>query len=265
MNKYKGYVNTEYLENASEVFKEIKIFSYDEMQIKSGDRVLDVGCGPGIDVVQLTKCVSESGKVFGVDHDQEMINDAESLAKSQNVLANVEFQAHDVATLPFESNYFDSCRSERVFMHLSDPLATLREMQRVTKPNGRVVVIDSDWSSLSIDCDLTDIENKLLQFYRDKVLISGYAGRSLYRFFRELGFSDIKIQIFPLFTSDLDIFSQLVRRKDVENLALEENVISKEELMLWREQLQQAADEKRFFSSMNVISVSGLVEPLHSI
>ena len=64
MNKYKGYVNTEYLENASEVFKEIKIFSYDEMRIKSGDSVLDVGCGPGIDVVQLTKCVSESGKVF---------------------------------------------------------------------------------------------------------------------------------------------------------------------------------------------------------
>ena len=257
MNKSKGYVNTEYLENASQVFKEIKKNSYDEMLIKPGDRVLDVGCGPGIDVVQLTKCVSESGKVFGVDHDQDMINDAESLAKSQNVLENVEFQAHDVVTLPFESNYFDSCRSERVFMHLPDPLATLREMHRVTKPNGRVVVIDSDWSSLSIDCELTDIENKLLQFYRDKVLISGYAGRSLFRFFRELGFSNIKIQIFPLFTSDMDVFSQLVRREAVENQAIEENVISKDELGLWRKQLRQAHEKNNFFGSMNVISVSG--------
>jgi len=257
MNNYEGYVNTEYLENASLVFKDIKKYSYEEMGVKANDRVLDVGCGPGIDVVNLTKYVSETGMVFGIDYDQKMIDDAQMLAKSEQVSGNVKFQAHDVATLPFESNYFDSCRSERVFMHLPDPLATLKEMQRVTKQNGRVVVVDSDWASLSIDCHLTETENKLLQFYRDKILISGYAGRSLFRFFRELGFSDIKIKIFPLFTSDLDVFSQLVRREVIEDHALAASVISKDELVIWRDQLQQAADENRFFSSMNVILVSG--------
>ena len=256
MNSYKGYVNKEYLENASQVFKDIKKFSYEEMEVKQGDRVLDVGCGSGIDLVQLTEYVSESGMVIGVDQDQEMIDNAKILTESKNVSSNVELYVHDVSTLSFESNYFDSCRSERVFMHLNDPLATLKEMHRVTKPNGRIVVIDSDWSSLSIDCELTDIENKLLQFYRDKVLISGYAARSLFRFFRALCFSDIKIQIFPLFTSDLGVFSQLVQSEVIENHALKANVISKDELLLWREQLQQAADENRFFSSMNVICVS---------
>lgn len=257
MNNYQGYVNKDYLENASQVFKDIKRYSYEEMRIKSGHQVLDVGCGPGIDVVQLTECVSNSGFVFGIDLDQVMIKHAKILAESQKVSARVELQAHDVATLPYESHYFDSCRSERVFMHLDDPLATLIEMHRVTKPNGRVVVIDSDWSSLSIDCDYPAIENKLFQFNKDKLLTNGDAGRSLFRFFRKIGFADIKVNIFPLFTSNLNVFSQLVKREAFEDQALAANVISKEELEKWREQLQQAADNNHFFSSMNVISVSG--------
>jgi ubiquinone/menaquinone biosynthesis C-methylase UbiE len=257
MNNYQGYVNKAYLENASQVFNEIKQFSYDEMRISSGNQVLDVGCGPGIDVVQLTKYVTEAGKVFGVDHDKEMIENAKNLSESENVADRVELNAQDVTTLSFESDFFDSCRSERVFMHLENPLAALKEMHRVTKPKGRVVVIDSDWSSLSIDSNLVDTENTLLQFYRNKVLTSGYAGRSLFRLFRETGFTDIQIKIFPLFTLDLATFSQLIRRETVEDFALEAGVISKVELEKWRDRLQKAAEGGCFFGSMNIISVSG--------
>lgn len=259
MSNHRGYVNKDYLENASVVFKDIKIDSYKKMLITPGDRVLDVGCGPGIDVVGLAKQVTDKGLAVGIDHDSEMIAEANSLAEAQMVADTVEFHVHDVATtLPFDSDYFDSCRSERVFMHLANPLETLKEMSRVTKPNGRVVVTDSDWGSLSIDCQLTGTERILLQFHRDKVMASGYAGRSLFRFFRTAGFSNIHIKIFPLFTTDLDAFSSLMRREVIEERALKANVISKEDLARWREQLQQAADNESFFSSMNIISVSGV-------
>ncbi len=258
MNNHQGYVNKDYLENASLVFKEIKKSSYEKMSIASGDRVLDVGCGPGIDVAGLAKQVSQNGLAVGIDHDSEMIAEAKTLAGSLGVSENVEFHVHDVAALPFDNNYFNSCRSERVFMHLTDPLTTLKEMYRVTKPKGHIVVTDSDWSSLSIDGHTVDTEMKLFQFHRDEVMASGYTGRSLFRLFREAGISDIQINIFPLFTTNLGAFSNLVRLQVIEERASAANAISKDELASWREQLQQAADDDCFFCSMNIISVSGI-------
>ena len=258
MNNSQGYVNKNYLENASLVFKDIKNDSYEKMLIASGDRVLDVGCGPGIDVVGMAKLVTKEGLAVGIDYDSEMIVAAKTLAESQGVSDTVEFHTQDVSTLPFDNDYFDSCRSERVFMHLTDPLTTLKQMYRVTKPKGKIVVTDSDWSSLSIDCHSTGTEKKLFQFHRDKVIASGYTGRSLFRFFRTADVSDIQINIFPLFTTDLDAFSHLVRLQVIEERALEAKAISKEELGRWREQLQQAADDNCFFCSMNIISVSGV-------
>ena len=258
MNNHQGYVDKGYLENASQVFKEIKNYSYEQIAIASGDRVLDVGCGPGIDVVGLAKQVTPGGLAVGIDYDSEMIAEAKTLAESHKVADTVEFYTHDVATLPFDDNYFDSCRSERVFMHLADPLQVLKEMYRVAKVKGRVVVIDSDWNSLSIDCQFTDTERKLFQFHRDNVMTSGYAGRSLFRFFQEVGFSEILIKIFPLFTTNLDAFSNIVRRQVIEERALAAKVMGNEELIRWQTQLQQAADKGCFFCSMNIISVFGI-------
>jgi hypothetical protein len=89
-------------------------------------------------------------------------------------------------------------------------------------------------------------------------MTSGYAGRSLFRFFQAAGFSEILIKIFPLFTTDLDAFSNIVRRQVIEERALIAKVMDKEELVKWQTQLQQAADNDCFFCSMNIISVSGI-------
>jgi len=258
MNEHQGYVDKEYLENASLVFADIKKYSYAKMQISPGNQVLDAGCGPGIDVVQLAKLVGDKGSAVGIDYDSEMIAEATKLAASENLANNVDLHVHDAATLPFGSDTFNSCRSERVFMHLDDPKAALKEMYRVTQPNGRVVVTDSDWSSLSIDSQLIETERSLFQFHREKIMVSGYAGRSLFRLFKEVGFKDIEIKIFPLFLTHLEAFKGLVRLESIEERALSAQAISQNELNLWREQLQQTADNNCFFCCMNIITVSGV-------
>ena len=53
--------------------------------------------------------------------------------------------------LPFPDASFDASRSERMFQHLKDPDAVFGEMVRVTKPGGRIVVLDPDWGTASID------------------------------------------------------------------------------------------------------------------
>lgn len=257
MNKNQGYVNKNYLEQAAQALKDIKSYSYQKMSISTGNTALDVGCGPGIDVLQLAKQVGSDGLAVGIDHDAEMITAAQSLAESEGLSKSVKFYVQDASSLPFDNDYFDSCRSERVFMHLPDPLATLTEMHRVTKMNGRVVVAESDWNSLSIDCDAIGTERKLFQYHRDKIMASGNAGRSLFRFFRLIGFSDIDVKIFPVFTTDLGAFSDLVRREFIEAQALSANAINKQELIRWREQLETADKKGYFFCSMNIFVVSG--------
>ena len=67
MNTPKGYVDTEYLQAMKKLLGRLKERTYSYMQIKTGDKVLDVGCGPGIDTIPLAHLVGSTGEVHGVD------------------------------------------------------------------------------------------------------------------------------------------------------------------------------------------------------
>lgn len=119
------------------------------MRIFPGNTVLDMGCGPGIDTVILGSIVGETGKVFGIDHDPEMVVAAESYAQAENVDGWMKHQQGSALALPFEDEMFDACRSERVFQHLPEPAEALSELIRVTKPSGWIVIVETDWSTLT--------------------------------------------------------------------------------------------------------------------
>ena len=91
------------------------------MDIHKGHTVLDVGCGPGFDTVSLAKIVGSSGKVVGVDYDIEMIAQADKNAETTGVIEWCEHKLANATQLPFESDTFDSCRSESLFQHLLQP------------------------------------------------------------------------------------------------------------------------------------------------
>jgi demethylmenaquinone methyltransferase/2-methoxy-6-polyprenyl-1,4-benzoquinol methylase len=104
---------------------------------RSGSRILDVGTGTGKQAFAFAK---KGHEVVGIDLSEDML----SVARRKNTYENVKFQIADAAQLPFEDNRFDvSCAS----FALHDMFATIREkalkeMVRVTKPNGMVVIID---------------------------------------------------------------------------------------------------------------------------
>lgn len=113
MIQTKGYVNTQYLETTAVLLQEFKQRSYEWMQIQPGHVVLDVGCGPASDTVALARLVGSSGQVSGVDYDPEMIVEAEYRAMRAGVNNWVNHQQGSTDDLPYPSNHFDSCRSER--------------------------------------------------------------------------------------------------------------------------------------------------------
>jgi len=110
-------------------------------QFSSKDVVLDVGCGPGLVALHLAATVKVK-QVVGIDLTQAMIEKAKANAETQGV-TNVSFQSGDMSKLPFADNTFDGVVTRYTFHHLQDPAMALKEMIRVTKPNGLVVVCDA--------------------------------------------------------------------------------------------------------------------------
>ena len=250
-------VSINYLEQAALFFAPIKHNSIKAMEILPAQHVIDIGCGTGRDAIEMGKLVTSEGKVYGIDHDQNMIDEAEKNVKHQGMSQIISLHQGDVINLPFERDFLDSCRSERMFMHLNDPDPAFAEISRVTKPGGRIVIVDTDWPSLSIDTPLIKTERLLNNFRIKKVITNAFAGRGLYRLFKLHRLTDIEIDIFPLYTSNLELFYFLSAQEAVEQKALQDKEIDQQQLDQWRLSLQQASADGTFFSSINIVMVSG--------
>ena len=112
---YAGVDSADYLDKLALDDLRLKERTCAMMRAGEGHRVLDVGCGPASDTIALGKIVGSKGSVVGIDHDPEMIATANQRAYEAGLCDFVEHQLADGVELPFEDNYFDSCRSERVF------------------------------------------------------------------------------------------------------------------------------------------------------
>jgi ubiquinone/menaquinone biosynthesis C-methylase UbiE len=258
MSQPKGYVDQAYLcIIGNNLFSHIKQRSYGFMQIQPGHKVLDLGCGPGIDTIPLAPLVGVNGQVIGADYDRAMIAEAEQRAEQAGVNTWVRHERVDAMSLPFETDYFDSCRSERLFQHLSNPAKALSEMTRVTKSGGWVVVLDTDWGSLSTDSDETDIERRLARFLAEYSSHNGYSGRKLYRLFKQQNLVDITFEVSPVAISNYALARQAIQAEKSEQEALKAGVITSEELHRWQTGLEQANSEDVYFCSVNVMLFAG--------
>jgi ubiquinone/menaquinone biosynthesis C-methylase UbiE len=102
------------------------------------DTVLDVACGPGLLVCAFARAAKHA---TGIDMTPAMLDQARKLQQEKG-LTNVTWLPGDVYALPFPQPQFSIVSSRFAFHHFQDPLAALKEMKRVCKPGGRVVVAD---------------------------------------------------------------------------------------------------------------------------
>jgi len=102
------------------------------------DTVLDVACGPGLLACAFARVAQHA---TGVDMTPAMLEQARKTQQEQG-LNNVSWQQGDVYSLPFSEAQFSIVSSRFAFHHLQDPLAALKEMKRVCKSGGKIVVAD---------------------------------------------------------------------------------------------------------------------------
>lgn len=106
-----------------------------ELRIKPGSTILDVGTGTGVLLPFLLDAVGPQGKVVALDVAEEML--ARARAKMGD---RVEYVCADITHTALEGNAFDEIICNSCFPHLVDKLAALREMARLLKPGGRLVI-----------------------------------------------------------------------------------------------------------------------------
>ncbi len=105
--------------------------------LRPGARVLDVGTGPGNVALEAARVVGASGRVLGVDVSGGMLAQACAAAEG---LAVVSFRGMAAEALALPDGSFDAALSLYAIAHLGDPAAAVREMHRVLRPGGRLVL-----------------------------------------------------------------------------------------------------------------------------
>jgi ubiquinone/menaquinone biosynthesis C-methylase UbiE len=107
----------------------IKQIILDDLRLRIGARVLDLGCGLGDDTFRIAERVGASGRVTGVDVSSSMIDEARRRAEGRRL--PVDFEVGDSQALRFGTGTFDGVRAERMLMHVPDAERAIGEMARV--------------------------------------------------------------------------------------------------------------------------------------
>ncbi|BAZ23645.1 hypothetical protein NIES4073_45340 [Kalymmatonema gypsitolerans NIES-4073] len=119
-------------------------------EISPLDTVLDVACGTG-EFERLLLTEYSSQQIVAIDISEKML----AIARLKcSAYPQVSFQTANASALPFDNNSFDVIVSANSFHYFDDPLAALKEMRRVLKPDGKVIILD--WCRDYLTCKICD-------------------------------------------------------------------------------------------------------------
>src|SRR5512133_404296 len=257
MPKSAGYVSPQYLKMIADLVRTFKISTYDLMNIKKGDTVLDIGCGPGSDTIHLAEYVGSKGRVFGLDIDEEMVAIADKDAHDKNVAEIVQDKIGSIEKLPFKNNTINACRAERLFQVIPssvDRTLLFGELYRVMQTQGRVVIVDTDWATASVDFSDPVLERTLINFLAQHMRPDGFAGRSLKRYLISSGFKIVKLDAVSLVHRTLE---ETAFGEWLTSTALEHSIITTTQAKNWLDELTEKSRNGSFYASVgSVIAVA---------
>jgi len=166
----------------------VRTWSEERLELGPGDRLLDVGCGTGDDLIALSTHVSPDGAAVGIDVSETLIAEARRRTTSVPAACIVRGVAE---RLPFRDGVFAGCRTERVLLHVADPALAVREIARVLEPAGRVTIVEPDfgaWFVDSVDHEIDALIVRLVNRQRQPSV-----GRTLRRLLRAAGLVDVEL------------------------------------------------------------------------
>lgn len=161
-----------------------------QASIGKQDTILDVGCGGGRTVSKLA-AIATQGKVYGIDHSKESVAMAMRTNKQWIGIARVEIQEASVSRLPFSDGSFDTITAVETHFWWPALPKDLREVLRVLKPGGRLIVIAEVYKGAQA------FNSKAAERYSEKTGMALLGVEEHRELFTDAGYSDVQIVTEP--------------------------------------------------------------------
>ena len=218
------------------------------LALSRGETVVDVGCGTGLLCAEMANEVGSSGRVIGVDLSAPML----ALAKSRCAdHPQIELHHGDIHHLPVEDAAADALACMQVLLFVTDVTPTLLEFYRALAPNGRLVIVETDWRSAVLNTSDKDLTHRLFEFW-DTVTPNPNLPVRLGPLLRRAGFDVTAIKAVPILNTAFapDGFSHDFV-KGLARQAVATEALSKTDADHWIADLKKKDQEGAYFFCVN--------------
>ncbi len=229
----------------------IKKIAIDSMNLNSGDKVLEIGCGHGQDAEAIAKIVGANGLVEAIDSSSRMISEAQKRSKHNNV----HYSVMPAQEMNFNDNFFSACHVDRLLVSSKNYENIFNEILRVIMPAGRICITDVDALSILM-YPFNDTTQKILNQIH-KVFVNPFIGRMLPELFIKNNLKNIKILPELLVINDFDILSKIFNFSEVINILVDKNELTIDDGQNWIANMLNASKYGIFLYCVTFFTVVG--------
>jgi SAM-dependent methyltransferase len=215
---------------------------------RPGGMYLDVGAGTGADA----RAVAEQARalVVAVDQSEAMMREASRRGLDACVMASAD-------ALPFSGDVFDGSSADRTFQHLRDPGTALDEMIRVTKPCGRIVIVDPDYGTQMMEFPDQELAQRVFRFRADQGLCNGRLAHQMAGMFRDRGMQDVRAEEKKLVVRDAAAVDNVLGLRTWAGSAQARGYLTRSEVATWERLFDEAVAAGRFSWSVSFFLTVG--------
>lgn len=244
-----------YLDRASCNFRPVKRHALSLLQLQPCQLTLDLGCGCGDDLREMATLVAPGGLAIGVDRSTSLV--AEARRRHATCGLPLEFEIGDAMHLRWPDGFFDACYADRVLQHLSDADGVLRELHRVLKPEGRIVVVERDWAMVRLDAADASTTNTILDRARTGI-VNAWIGQQLPEKLRNAGFVGTEMYPHRIDIRDFTTADALLDLQTVLDHAVSERLVPRNRAESWLAHLLNRDRVGEFFASIWLLAAFGM-------
>jgi arsenite methyltransferase len=221
------------------------------LALQTGERVLDIGAGPGLLVAEMAEAVGPSGRVTGLEISDSMLALGRRRCADPAIRDRVAFVKADAVALPFPEGIFDVAVSTQVYEYVADLKAAFAELRRVLRPGGRALVIDTDWDSIVWSATDQERMQRLLTAWT-KRFADPHLPRTLTRQLQDAGLRVRHRDVLVLFNPEYDPNTFSVANGEImADFAVAQHAMTQDEAQSWIQDLQWLGREGRYLFSLN--------------
>lgn len=225
------------------------------LALRKGERVLDVGVGPGLLAREMADSVGETGRIAGIDQSVDMLKMTETRCSE---LPHTEFREADATKLPYPDESFDAVVSTQVYEYVPDMGKALSEAARVLRKGGRIQILDTAWDSVVWNTSDSKRMNRVMNAW-DEHLHHPNLPTTLGTRLRKAGFDWSICEIIPIINASFhsNCYSHGISAA-IRQFVTDRQGITRDEASAWRDEFKQQEEEGRYFFSLNRYLFAGI-------